>query len=58
MQRRESIFFIIALHEGFVLGGEAFPFEGGLGDVVIERLAAFLEGGEIGLRRGGHELLV
>ena len=41
-----------------MLGGEAFPLDGGLGDVVVERLAAFLEGGEIGLRRGFHELLV
>ena len=49
---------VVLLHEIFVLGGEAFPLDGGLGDVVIERLAAFLEGGEIGLRRGGHELLV
>ena len=41
-----------------MLGGETFPFDGGLGDVVVERLAAFLEGGEIGLRRGFHELPV
>lgn len=41
-----------------MFGGEAFPFEGGLGDVVVERLAAFLECGEIDLRRGFHELFV
>ena len=32
-------------HENFVSGGEAFPFDGGLGDVVVEVLAAIPEGG-------------
>ena len=53
-----SVCVVVFLHEVFVLGGEAFPLDGGLGDVVVERLAAFLEGGEIGLRRGFHELLI
>lgn len=53
-----SVCVVVFLHEVFVFGGEAFPFDGGLGDVVVERLAAFLEGGEIGLRGGFHELLV
>ena len=53
-----SVCIAVLLHEGFVLGGEAFPFDGGLGDVVVEGLAAFLERGEIGLRRGFHELFV
>ena len=57
-QSGESVFFVVFLHEFFVLGGEAFPFDGGLGDVVVERLAAFLESGEIGLRSGFHELFV
>ena len=49
---------VVFLHELFVFGGEAFPFDGGLGDVVVEGLAAFLERGEIGLRGGFHELFV
>ena len=52
------VFLVVFLHELFVFGGEALPFEGGFGDVVVEGLASFLERGEIGLRRGLHELLV
>ena len=55
---KTSVFLVVFLHEVFVFGGEAFPLDGGLGDVVVESLAAFLEGGEIGLRGGFHELLV
>ena len=55
---KTSVCVVVFLHEGFVLGGEAFPFDGGLGDVVVECFAAFLEGGEIGLRRGFHKLFV
>lgn len=55
---KTSVFLVVLLHEVFVLGGESFPFDGGLGNVVVQRLAAFLEGGEVGLRGGFHELLV
>jgi len=55
---KTSVFLVVFLHEFFVFGGEAFPLDGGLGDVVVQRLAAFLEGGEVGLRGGFHELLV
>ncbi len=37
---RMLVFLVVFLHELFVFGGEALPFEGGFGDVVIQCLAS------------------